>query len=285
MVRRLIKHFLHWLRQVLAKVRGTQHRRQHPPLPARKLPPARSPRSSTPLGQAQRRLNSTESSQPRQNVQSAADTSRLPSSYQQDNSFQPPTRAPTNKIVNASNFNTLLRDDQCSPSPAVQNLSHQLSDLTAKTDPEQERLRFTPDSEDIWLSPSRIEPDNENSASLKVVENEATDTQKEQPFIPESNSELDIASGEYNSYPSKIGTTTTYDSEVITVQGVVKLLFKLKKNNYHGYIAPHDGSKDIIFHQKYIGVDVFSRLERGMEVEVTAHITEGKAYADHVRIL
>lgn len=75
------------------------------------------------------------------------------------------------------------------------------------------------------------------------------------------------------------------DPGAITKQGVVKLLFKLKKNNHHGYIAPNDGSKDIIFHQKYIGHDVFHQLERGMEVEVTAHITEGKAYADQVRIL
>ena len=71
----------------------------------------------------------------------------------------------------------------------------------------------------------------------------------------------------------------------ITKQGFIKLLFKIKKNNFHGYITPKDGSKDIIFHQKYINDDVFGQLERGMEVEVTAHITEGKAYADHVRIL
>ena len=80
-------------------------------------------------------------------------------------------------------------------------------------------------------------------------------------------------------------TDLAQDSQSITKQGVIKLLFKLKKSNWHGYITPHDGSKDIIFHQKYIGDEIFRHLERGMNVEVTAHMTEGKAYADHVRIL
>ncbi|MEM9809059.1 MAG: cold shock domain-containing protein, partial [Cyanobacteria bacterium P01_D01_bin.56] len=85
--------------------------------------------------------------------------------------------------------------------------------------------------------------------------------------------------------PDKKESSDSFENGRITKQGVVKLLFKLKKNNHHGYITPHDGSKDIIFHQKYVGDDIFSRLERGMAVEVTAHITAGKAYADCIRIL
>ncbi|MEM6255343.1 MAG: cold shock domain-containing protein [Cyanobacteria bacterium P01_D01_bin.156] len=79
--------------------------------------------------------------------------------------------------------------------------------------------------------------------------------------------------------------TQVLDTRTITKKGVVKLLFKLKKNNHHGYITPNDGSKDIIFHQKYVGTDVFSQLERGMEVEVEAKIVEGKAYAERICIL
>ena len=84
---------------------------------------------------------------------------------------------------------------------------------------------------------------------------------------------------------SILKTNLAQDSQSITKQGVIKLLFKLKKSNCHGYITPHDGSKDIIFHQKYIGDEIFHHLERGMNVEVTAHMTEGKAYADYIRIL
>ncbi|MEA5464476.1 cold shock domain-containing protein [Leptothoe sp. PORK10 BA2] len=85
--------------------------------------------------------------------------------------------------------------------------------------------------------------------------------------------------------PLKTPLVDSTSPQSITKQGIVKLLFKLKKSNSHGYIAPHDGSKDILFHQKYINDEVFCQLALGVEVEVTAHITEGKAYADHIRIL
>ena len=65
-------------------------------------------------------------------------------------------------------------------------------------------------------------------------------------------------------------------------QGTVKLLFTMKKGNFHGYIAPDDGSKDILFHQKYINADIFSQLERGAQVSATVKYIEGKAYATHV---
>jgi cold shock CspA family protein len=68
-------------------------------------------------------------------------------------------------------------------------------------------------------------------------------------------------------------------------RGVVKLLFKLKKRNHHGYISPDDGSQDIIFHQKYVGLEVIDRLERGMRVEVITRRTAGKAYAERLRLL
>ncbi len=64
--------------------------------------------------------------------------------------------------------------------------------------------------------------------------------------------------------------------------GVVKLLFTLKEGNFHGYIAPDDGTKDILFHQKYINADVFPRLERGVKVTAAIKYIEGKAYATRV---
>ncbi len=67
--------------------------------------------------------------------------------------------------------------------------------------------------------------------------------------------------------------------------GIVKLLFTLKEGNYHGYIAPDDGSKDILFHQKYINADVFAHLERGISVSASVKYLEGKAYATRVDLL
>ncbi len=65
-------------------------------------------------------------------------------------------------------------------------------------------------------------------------------------------------------------------------KGVVKLLFTAKPGNFHGYIAPDDGSKDILFHQKYLTADIFERLERGTPVTATVKYVEGKAYATSV---
>lgn len=85
-------------------------------------------------------------------------------------------------------------------------------------------------------------------------------------------------------------TTSTEDKtstdkatvEPLVKNGVVKLLFKLKQGNFHGYIAPEDGSKDILFHQKYINADIFEHLERGTPVVATMKYMEGKAYATRV---
>jgi len=67
--------------------------------------------------------------------------------------------------------------------------------------------------------------------------------------------------------------------------GTVKLLFKLKPGNFHGYISPEDGSKDILFHQKYINADIFEHLDRGTQVVVAAIHREGKMYATRVDLL
>lgn len=74
-------------------------------------------------------------------------------------------------------------------------------------------------------------------------------------------------------------------SEEPVKQGVVKLLFTLKQGNFHGYIAPDDGTKDILFHQKYINANIFDRLERGTKVVAAVKYIEGKAYATRVDLL
>lgn len=73
-------------------------------------------------------------------------------------------------------------------------------------------------------------------------------------------------------------------AETETKSGIVKLLFTIKPGNYHGYIAPSDGSKDILFHQKYINADIFERIERGTRVVATMKLMKGKAYATHIEL-
>ncbi|MEL6882062.1 MAG: cold shock domain-containing protein [Cyanobacteria bacterium J06607_10] len=78
----------------------------------------------------------------------------------------------------------------------------------------------------------------------------------------------------------------TVDTETFpTKTGVVKLLFVLKPGNFHGYIAPDDGTKDILFHQKYINADIFDRLERGTKVVATIKHIENKVYATRVDLV
>ncbi len=78
--------------------------------------------------------------------------------------------------------------------------------------------------------------------------------------------------------------TVTQAAEIETKPGVVKLLFTIKLGNYHGYITPDDGSKDILFHQKYINADIFDKIERGTLVVATVKLMEGKAYATRVEL-
>lgn len=67
--------------------------------------------------------------------------------------------------------------------------------------------------------------------------------------------------------------------------GVVKLLFTLKEGNFHGYISPDDGSKDILFHEKYMNAEIFERLDRGTRVVASIKYMEGKVYATQVNLL
>jgi cold shock CspA family protein len=75
------------------------------------------------------------------------------------------------------------------------------------------------------------------------------------------------------------------DESKAVKNGIVKLLFTLKDGNFHGYIAPDDGTQDILFHQKYINADIFSQLDRGTKVAVSVKYLEGKAYATYIRVL
>ena len=90
----------------------------------------------------------------------------------------------------------------------------------------------------------------------------------------------DLETAESSSKPSE-----PLSEELATKEGQIKLLFTLKKGNYHGYIAPDDGSKDILFHQKYINADIFEELQRGARVVATIKHLKGKVYATHVKLL
>ena len=85
--------------------------------------------------------------------------------------------------------------------------------------------------------------------------------------------------------PAEPLLTAKQPTEQPVKKGVVKLLFIAKPGNFHGYIAPDDGSKDILFHQKYINADIFEHLERGTPVTATVKCMEGKAYATRVSLL
>lgn len=283
MVRRLIRHFLRWLRQILAKFKGAKSR--HHSASKRPLPPARN--SS---------FNPQENSRSAfpQPFQSITDSLPQPATSQEASQYPPNPAA--NRAVNPSNFKVPLSDYRYSPSSAVQSLSQQLTPNTQinfTNDQHQSAIENIPDRE---KEPNREQPNetakNNRSLGLKLPPTIA-DTRQEsaitnrQPSQPTPLSlPVETPRSKHTNYaPAPQTTVPAAQSNVIVKQGVIKLLFKLKKNNHHGYVAPDDGSKDIIFHQKYIGDEVFCQLERGIAVEVTAHITEGKAYANHIRIL
>lgn len=85
--------------------------------------------------------------------------------------------------------------------------------------------------------------------------------------------------------PQQKASVEAVPQELLIKNGTVKLLFKLKAGNFHGYITPDDGGKDILFHQKYINAEIFEHIERGTSVVVTAKYREGKAYATRVELL
>ncbi|MEO0397408.1 MAG: cold shock domain-containing protein [Cyanobacteria bacterium P01_A01_bin.137] len=261
MVRRLVRRFLHWLRQLLTRLSKTKRH----PSSSRPLPPAAAPIAAPP---------------------------QAPSPYRHS-PLSPPKPA-SNRVNNPSNFQMLLGTRQCLPSAAVQDLSQQLAQTDTNTTAARKQ-RLT--AENTIQAPAVPKPAKENTPNSLATEQTISPAPPAAVFY--KNGFADTHQQMLES-PSKISPpapqsplpTSSALSPMaqaspgsITKQGVVKLLFKLKKNNHHGYIAPNDGSKDIIFHQKYIGDRVFGRLEQGMAVEVTAHITEGKAYADSVRIL
>ena len=199
-----------------------------------------------------------------------------------------------------SNFKMRLSEYKYSPSAAVQGLSKQLSQPISKAaekqKPTKDLTRPAP-----AITKQKLQPNHSGDRSA-ASENkpplhgqvhsqlEAVPVSRSAPVSRSESLRTAPIAQQVPALPTQqLQPPAVVDASplpgAVVKQGIVKLLFKLKKNNHHGYIAPHDGSKDIIFHQKYVGPEVFSQLERGMEVEVTAHITEGKAYADQIRIL
>ncbi|MBT9317073.1 cold shock domain-containing protein [Leptothoe spongobia] len=304
MAKRLIQRFLHWLRQLLGHSNGSQQH-PHPPTLSRQLPPSEVNNQRIPT-------YSPQESPTADQLGNQAGNQHLPQPIPQPNNNSPSAqtrpRAPlnpaSNRANNPSSFRVLLSDYKYSPSPAVQSLSHQLShphDQTAAS-PTLYKTEATlslknkisqedkPVSHSPKTSPDQalnlLRTDNSQLPTIDVNninQGPISPTSPPASYLIEKQTTQASIPSTPPSVTSPIPPIQIPDS--IKKNGVVKLLFKLKKNNHHGYIAPHDGSKDIIFHKKYIGDDVFVQLERGMEVEVTAHITEGKAYADHIRIL
>ena len=307
MVRRLIRRFLHWLRHILARVRGQKSRHRHS---VSSQQPQLLPYREQPLSQQAASQQTLPTSQPPASVDTSAPVSL------QDSQPMPLPNAAANRAANSSRFKVLLSDYEYSPSPAVQSLSQQLSRPIPPSSPIKPLPKSILDTAKITAHPTRQESTQQTSSHIANSTEDKKDhisqieettlnlssidsklppkgeTAITKPQQARSTVVADVAQlssdqipqpGHHN--PRPIPKTPPPPTGVITKQGIVKLLFKLKKNNHHGYVAPNDGSKDIIFHKKYIGDDVFAQLERGMAVEVTAHITEGKAYADHIRIL
>ena len=307
MVRRLIRRFLHWLRYILARVRGQKSRYRHS---VSSQQPQLLPYREQPLSQQTASQQTLPTSQPPPSVDKSAHESP-PNAPPIPLPNAAATRAP-----NSSRFKVLLSDYEYSPSPAVQNLSQQLSRPTPPAPPTKPLPKSILDTANITAHPARqesiqrtsshvanstenkkdhVSQIEETTLNLSLIDSKLqpkretaiTEPQQTRSTVVADVAQLSIEQIPQPAHhnPRPIPKTPTTSTGVITKQGIVKLLFKLKKNNHHGYVAPNDGSKDIIFHKKYIGDDVFAQLERGMAVEVTAHITEGKAYADHIRIL
>ena len=119
----------------------------------------------------------------------------------------------------------------------------------------------------------------QTAQNIASVEPESVNAEVSSPETTSQPEKLEDKSSEEKSSEE----STSEDSRPVK-KGTVKLLFTLKKGNFHGYIAPDDGSKDILFHQKYINADIFSDLERGAQVSATVKYIEGKAYATYVEL-
>lgn len=302
MIRQLIQHFLNWLRKALTQLQGKKKSRHHFSS-TRQLPPKPHQRVAT------------RSQSPILPHQQPAPDSLLEVSPH----VRPPTKLipnpAANRAANPSKFKILLSNYQYSPNSAIQNLSHQLVNPNHPKSSFNENLKSK-----LALEKPLTLAQTSDHKSCKQFQLSNQTTEQQTPIPPEQGFQHSIAdtthiytgttpsamqknqtlpllnithqattkqrpkSVTHSLQPPSSSTTHTV-SQIVTKKGVVKLLFKFKKNNHHGYIAPEDGSKDIIFHEKYIGNDVFCQLERGIPVEVKAHLTEGKAYADQVRIL
>lgn len=301
MVRRFIRRFFRWVKRLSSQFHSPQQRRYHAP-PIKRLPS--SSQANVPQGSPTPAVNPPT---PKHLAELAPPASQSP---------KPPLNPASNRAPSLSNFEVLLSDYRYTPSPAVQELSQQLShpehepsptiepwqpeQTVASTDGVVSKTSLEAQLQEETIEQTAIEQTKRaekiaapKASPINTAPQEKTSSQANEQTFPASspdlarnhipdNDHLITAKTAQPISPPRISST---QPKSITKQGFVKLLFKLKKNNFHGYITPKDGSKDIIFHQKYINDDVFGQLERGMEVEVTAHITEGKAYADHVRIL
>lgn len=149
-----------------------------------------------------------------------------------------------------------------------------------------------PDSEDT-VSSELAEPEpfnpwttaiasktHESAQTVLTEKTEALNTEISEPETPK----LDTQAVEQNNKATATETSESETPKTKTKPGIVKLLFTIKPGNYHGYIAPADGSKDILFHQKYINADIFEKIERGTPVIATVKLMEGKAYATYVEL-
>ena len=171
--------------------------------------------------------------------------------------------------------------EETSRAEAVQSIPYPWSTISSKTGVSKTDLN---------------EPGIESTESQGLLHIETRDQQEEQSLSSEETTSeapsIKQESSDEKQQDAQKQNTSVRDVEKKvpslnahpTKHGTVKLLFTMKKGNFHGYITPDDGSKDILFHQKYINAEVFPRLERGTQVSATVKYIEGKAYATHVDI-
>ncbi|MEO0771114.1 MAG: cold shock domain-containing protein, partial [Cyanobacteria bacterium J06649_4] len=144
-----------------------------------------------------------------------------------------------------------------------------------------ESLSEEPQAEE-QLEPEQQEPDRSEPEQLVAKD-------KDESKAKLVSLEVNHTNGQNNPWltaiPKKHRSENSQQAEeTLTKSGTVKLLFTLKKGNFHGYIAPDDGSKDILFHQKYINGEIFEHIQRGSQVTATVKYMEGKAYATQVTL-
>ncbi|MEM1240930.1 MAG: hypothetical protein AAGI45_13900 [Cyanobacteria bacterium P01_H01_bin.26] len=134
MVRRLVRRFLHWLKQLLTRLSKTQ---RHPPS-SQTLPPALPPIAAPPQSPSPHR--------PR------------PLS---------PSKPASNRVNNPSNFQMLLGTRQCLPSAAVQDLSQQLAQTDTNATAARKQ-RLTPENTSQATAVSK--PAKENTPNSLATE-------------------------------------------------------------------------------------------------------------------